>query len=139
MKLVLPSRLLNLSLGADALVGAAIAALHLLAGSLLADLLALPHTLLWGTGLFMVAWAALLFGLARAPRLAAGLVALVIDVNVLWALAAIGLLVSGALAANAWGNAYLALHAVTVLAFAALEWVGLRRSPEAPGASLARA
>ncbi|MFT4196256.1 hypothetical protein [Ottowia sp.] len=139
MRLVLPSRLLRLALGADALVGAVIAALHLLAGRLLADLLALPHTLLWSTGLFLVAWAALLFGLARAPRLAAGLAALVIDGNLLWALAAAGLLASGALATSAWGNAYLALNAVTVLALAALEWVGLRRSPEASGARVARA
>ena len=139
MKHVIPSRFLKLALIADALAAAALAAAHLLLADWIAGWMQLPKDLLIGTGIFLVGWTALLLWLARAPRAAAALVTLVIEGNLLWAAGAIGLLVSGVLAANAWGNAYLVLNAVSVLAFAALEWRGLRASAAAPQMRAARA
>ena len=139
MKLVQPCQLLKRALAADALLGAAVAALHLSAADWIADWTQLPSALLLATGLFMLAWTALLWWLARTPRAPVALVTLVIEGNLLWAAGASGLLVSGVLAANAWGNAYLVLNAVSVLAFAALEWRGLRASAAAPQMRAARA
>ena len=139
MKHVIPSRFLKLALIADALAAAALAAAHLVVADWIAGWMQLPQALLLGTGAFLVGWTALLLWLAPTPRAPAALVTLVIEGNLLWAAGAIGLLVSGVLAANAWGNAYLVLNAVSVLAFAALEWRGLRASAAAPQMRAARA
>ena len=117
----------------DGAMGLAIAAAHLLAGALLAHWLALPPALLLGTGVFLIGWGGWLVWLSRAPETGsgarAGAVWAVIGGNVLWALAAIALLL-GAVGAQAsgWGRAYLVLNAVIVVVFAELEWWGLRRA-----------
>ena len=57
----------------------------------------------------------------------------------LWAFAALGLLASDALAANAWGRAYLALHGVGVLLLAIVEWLAWRHSSAVAAGRAARA
>ncbi len=128
MKTVHSSRWLQWALAADALLGLLIAVAHLGGGHALAQVLALPPALLSGTGLFLLAWGALLAWLARQPQPVAGWIVAVVDANLLWGLASLGLLLTDTLAANAWGNAYLVINAVSTLAFATLQWLGLRRS-----------
>lgn len=139
MKTVEASKGLKAALLADAAACAAMAAVHLLAGGALADGLALPRSLVLGIGVFLVPWSAFLLGLARWPRVAAEWVAWVIAGNSLWALAALGVLGFGVFSSNVWGRAYLALHVLGVLLFAVVEWIGLRRSPEATSGRAARA
>ena len=133
MKFVLPSRLLSAALSADALVSGAVALLHVLAAGVLAQWLAMPHALLLGSGVFLLAYVVLLVVLARARRVPSALIVLVIAGNVLWALGCLALLLLGGNAAgNGLGAAFLLVHAATVLTFAVLEWRGLRRSAPAP-------
>ena len=139
MVAVFSSRWLQLTLQADGIVGLAVGAVHLLAASLLADWLALPRPLLLGTGAFLLGWGVWLRRLGRAPRVARAAVWAVIIGNMLWVVGALVLLLGGSLVTNVWGSAYLVLHVVLVLAFAELEWFGLRRSPATTGAQWAQA
>ena len=117
---------------ADGVNGLAVAAVHLLAGTLLASWLALPQALLVGTGVFLIGWGVWLVWLGRTRQLGAGAVWVVIGGNALWALAAVTLLLGDVGAqASAWGRAYLVLHALVVVVFAELQWWGLRRSRSA--------
>ncbi|MFD1711100.1 hypothetical protein FVQ98_00185 [Ottowia sp. GY511] len=129
MKHTHPTSFLRQVLLADGAMGLAVAAVHLLAGALLASWLALPSALLLGTGVFLLGWGVGLIWLGRADGLGAGAVWAVIGGNALWALAAITLLLGDVGAqANGWGRAYLVLHALIVVVFAELQWWGLRRS-----------
>ncbi|MCU7370563.1 hypothetical protein PEC18_06650 [Paucibacter sp. O1-1] len=131
MRTVQSSPILKLALLADAVVSGSIAAAQLLFAAPMAGLLGLPKPLLLESGLFLVFYVALLLLMASRGRLWSALVGVVVVGNIGWALACIALALSGAVAPTGWGLAYLALHAFGVLGFAALEWIGLRRSADA--------
>ncbi|WP_195794893.1 hypothetical protein [Roseateles sp. DAIF2] len=133
MRSILPSPFLKFALIADAVVGAAMAALQLLFAKELAAPLGLPAELLTGTGLFLVAYVALLLVMASRARLWAALVQFVVIGNVGWALGCAGLMLGGG--ATALGLAFLVVHIAGVLSFATLEQIGLRRSAPAGGAA----
>ena len=124
-KTVAPSPLLKSARILDAAVTAASAALQLAAPDWLSQTLALPRALLFETGIFFVAYVALLAVMARSGRLWSGLVGLVVVGNAGWALAGIGLLLAGVLTPNALGLAFVAVQCLAVLAFAALQFKGL--------------
>ncbi|KPF98929.1 hypothetical protein IP86_10085 [Rhodopseudomonas sp. AAP120] len=126
-----PSLLLRRALQADALVSGAMALLLVTGASALAPLLALPQALLLETGLFLIAYAAFVGWLGSRGALQRSLVLLVIIGNALWTLASVALLLSGAVAPNALGIAFVAIQAITVGVFAELQYVGLRRSEAA--------
>ncbi len=129
MSNALSSSFLRRVLVADGALGLVTAAVHVLAGVLLARWLALPPSLVFGTGVFLVGWGVALVWLGRTPSVGAGAVWAVIGGNALWALAAIALLLGDVGAqANGWGRAYLVLNAVIVVVFAELQWWGLRRA-----------
>jgi hypothetical protein len=132
MNAVFPSPLLRAGLTLDAVGSGAMALLQLAATTQLAAWLQLPHPLLLGTGLFMLGYAALTGWMARAPRLPVALVRLVVFGNVGWAVAAAALVLAGAVAPSPLGLGFLAVHALSVLGFAALQGPGLARSPRAP-------
>ena len=138
MKSIQPAPLLKFAFLADAAVSAAAAALHLLLPRALADWLLLPNILLLGTGAFLAAYAALLLVFARSKSIWRALVQIVIAGNVAWALACLGLLSTAAVRPSAPGVAFLIVQIVAVLAFAALELAGLKRS-EAAAVILAHA
>ena len=128
------SKWLRRVLIADGAMGLAVAAVHLLAGAVLAGWLALPSPLLLGSGVFLIGWGLWLVALGRSPHLGAAAVWTVIGGNVLWALAALALWSgAGGVEGNPWGRAYLLLHALLVLVLADLEWFGLRRARRARG------
>jgi hypothetical protein len=132
MQTIHPSRFLKVALFADAAVSGAVALLQLLAGKLLAGLLALPAVLLLESGVFMVVYVALLVAMATRRRLWSWLVWVVIVGNVAWAVGCVSLLkllpafASGP--ANSLGVAFLLVQAFTVLALALLQWRGWRAS-----------
>jgi hypothetical protein len=133
MNAVFPSPLLRAGLTLDAVGSGAMALLQLAAAAPLAGWLQLPQPLLFGTGLFMLGYAALTAWMARAPRLPAALVRLVVAGNVGWAVAAAALVLAGAVAPSPLGYGFVAVHALSVLGFAALQGPGLARSPRVPG------
>lgn len=132
MNAVFPSPLLRAGLTLDAVGSGAMALLQLLLSSALVAWLQLPQPLLLGTGLFMLGYAALTAWMARAPRLPVALVRLVVFGNVGWAVAAATLVLAGAVAPSPLGVGFVAVHALSVLAFAALQGPGLVRSSRAP-------
>ena len=133
MHTIHPSRFLKIALFADAVVSGAVALLQLLAGKLLAGLLALPAVLLLESGVFLIVYVALLLAMATRPRLWSWLVWAVIGGNVAWAVGCLSLLkvlpAFGGGPASSLGVAFLLVQAFTVLAFALLQWRGWRASP----------
>lgn len=131
-----PSRLLRGGLTVDALGSGAVALLQLAATDALGERLQLPHALLWQTGLFMVAYVAMLAVMARAARLPVPLVLLVVVGNLGWAAGCLWVAAGTWLAPTGLGVAWLVFQALAVTAFAALQAAGLRGSPRAQAAGL---
>ncbi|UUX97683.1 hypothetical protein [Aquabacterium sp. J223] len=118
-------------LQADAATSAACGALMAAGATPLAPLTGLPPALLVAAGLALLPYAVLLAWLSRQPRLpAAGLWALA-AVNLVWALDCAWVAFGGRFQPTPPGLAFLGLQALTVLAFAELQVIGLRRSRRA--------
>ena len=126
--MIQPSLLLRRAILADAVFSGASALLLTFGAGVLAQLLNLPEALLRETGLFLVAYAALVGWLGTRPSIARPLVWIVVAGNAAWALASIALLFSGWVAPNLLGETAIAMQAISVGAFAELQYVGLRRS-----------
>jgi hypothetical protein len=123
-----PSLLLRRAILADAIFSGA-SALFLSAGATgLGPLLDLPEALLRETGLFLIAYAALVGWLGTRSSVPKALVVIVIIGNAVWTLASIVLLFSGAVTPNLLGQAFVAAQAIAVGALAELQYIGLRRS-----------
>ncbi len=123
-----PSLFLRRALLADAIFSGVSAVLLSLGASVLASLLNLPEALLRETGLFLVAYAALVGWLGTRQSIPKPLVWIVVAGNAAWALASVALLFSGWVAPNLLGEAAVAMQAIAVGVFAELQYVGLRRS-----------
>lgn len=128
MNTLRPSVLLRRALLLDALVSGANAALMVGGAGLLAPLLGLPAGLLLPAGLALLPYAALLLWLATREAVPRGAVVFVIACNLLWAIDCVLLLAMQWVTPTLLGEAYVALHIVAVLGFAALQWMGLQRS-----------
>ena len=128
-----PSTFLSRALLADALFsGVAAVALTLGAGAL-APFLNLPEALLRETGLFLIAYTALVGWLAARSSVPKALVLLVIVGNAAWALGSIALLFSGAVSPNLLGQVFIVAQAIATGVFAELQYIGLRKSGETVG------
>jgi hypothetical protein len=125
-----PSSFLRRALQADALFSGVSAALLTFGAAMLAPLMNLPVPLLRETGLFLIAYAALVGWLGMRATVPRALVVIVIAGNAAWTVASIALLFSGAVAPNLLGEAAIAAQAIVVGALAELQYVGLRRSGE---------
>ena len=120
-------RFLRNVLLADALSCLATGALQLVFTGPLASLLGLPAPLLAATGLFLLAYAAIVGWIALRDPVPRGFVWLFLAGNAGWAAGCIALLMSGAVAPTALGMAWVIAQAVTVGLLAELQWMGLRR------------
>lgn len=121
-------RFLSRVMWLDAASCAATGAFQLLFTAWLAQSTGLPTALLFGTGVFLLAYALVGAGIAsRAtpPRTLIGLVALG---NLGWAVACAVLAFEGGLPLTLLGKLWLGAQAVVVLLLADLQWTGLRRS-----------
>jgi hypothetical protein len=123
-----PSLFLRRALQADAIFSGVSAVLLTLGASELAPLLNLPEALVRETGLFLVAYAALVGWLGTRITMPKALVIIVIAGNAAWTLASIALLFSGAVTPNLLGEAAIAMQAIVVGVLAELQYIGLRRS-----------
>jgi hypothetical protein len=125
------SPLLRFALRLDAAATFATALPMCFASGALAGWTALPQALLFGAGLFMLGYAAVVGGLSRRATLPRWAVWTVIVGNALWALDCAALAFVGVVSPSALGVAFLLVQAVIVFAFAELQFVGLRRSADA--------
>ena len=87
-----------------------------------------PTALLRETGLFLIAYTALVGWLATRPSLPKTIVMVVVAGNAAWTLASIALLFSGAVAPNLLGEIAVVTQAIATGVFAELQYIGLRRS-----------
>ena len=122
------STLLRRALLADAIFSGIGALVMTLDANLLASLLQLPEALLRETGLFLIAYTALVGWLATRPQVPKALVMLVVVGNGLWTLASFALLFSGAVSPNVFGEIAIVAQAIATGVFAELQYMGLRRS-----------
>ena len=123
-----PSQLLRRALLADAIFSGIAAVLLTLDATALAPLLELPEVLLRETGLFLIAYTALVGWLAARARVPKALVVLVIAGNAAWTIGSIALLFSGTVTPNLLGEAFVVAQAIATGVFAELQYIGLRRS-----------
>jgi len=128
-----PSLFLRRAIVADAIFSGLSAVLLTSGAGLLAPWLNLPEALLRETGLFLIAYAALVGWLGTRQTMPKALVLIVVAGNAAWTLASIALLFSGWVTPNLLGEIAVAAQAIAVGAFAELQYIGLGRS----GAALA--
>lgn len=109
----------------SALMGAALLTLT----DLFASLCNLPSQLLMESGLALLPFAAFVGYLASRLAPPRSGTWCVVALNAAWVLGSAALLLSGAIAPNAFGYAFIVIQAVVVGAFAELQYMGLRREP----------
>jgi hypothetical protein len=126
-----PSLFLRRAIQADAIFSGVSALLLTFGAGALAPWLNLPEALLRETGLFLIAYAALVGWLGTRLSMPRLLVVIVIAGNTAWTLASIALLFSGAVTPNLLGETFVALQAIAVGALAELQYIGLRKSGDA--------
>jgi hypothetical protein len=122
------SQLLRRALLADAVFSGVSAVAMLLDAGPLASFLNLPEALLRETGLFLVAYTALVGWLATRTAVPKPLVLLVVVGNAAWTLASITLLFSAAVSPNLFGIIVVVAQAIATGVFAELQYMGMRRS-----------
>ena len=126
-----PSVFLRRAILADAIFSGASAVLLISGAGTLAPWLNLPEALLRETGLFLIAYAALVGWLGTRQSMPKPLMVIVISGNAAWTLASIALLFSGAVTPNLLGEAFVAIQAIAVGALAELQYIGLRKTGDA--------
>ncbi|MGX1165191.1 uncharacterized protein YjeT (DUF2065 family) [Bradyrhizobium sp. USDA 372] len=125
------STFLRRALFADAIFSGIAALGFTFGASTFAALFNLPEALLRETGLFLIAYTALVGWLASRATLAKPLVLLVVIGNAVWTVGSIALLLSGAVSPNLAGELMVVAQAIATGVFAELQYVGLRRSGSA--------
>jgi len=93
-----------------------------------ATLFNLPEALLRETGLFLIAYTALVGWLASRTAVPKALVLLVVVGNAAWTVGSIALLFSGAVSPNLTGELMVVAQAIATGVFAELQYLGLRKS-----------
>lgn len=133
MSILASPRFLPRVMAADAISCAATGAVQLGLTDALARQTGLPAALLTGTGVFLLAYAALAAWMARRPVPPRRLIGLVVAGNLAWAAGGVALLASGLVAQTALGVAWVLAQVVVVIALADLQWMGLRATRPARG------
>lgn len=133
MSIVASPRFLARVMAADALSCLATGALQLGLTDPLARLTGLPTALLTGTGVFLLAYAALAAWMARRPVPPRRLIGLVVVGNLAWAAGGVTLLASSLVGHTMLGAAWVLVQAVVVIVLAQLQWRGLRATHPARG------
>ena len=118
--------LLRLVLVADAAVTGANAFAYLAGAVVLDSVLGVPTALLLVLGAFLAVYSGLVLRLAIRPA-RAGVLAVVVA-NLVWAAASLLVLALDTFTPEPAGQVWIALQAVVVAGFAALQYIGLRRA-----------
>ena len=129
--MIFASPFLRRALLADAIFSGVSAVGLTFGAGVFASLFNLPEALLRETGLFLIAYTALVGWLASRSSVPKALVILVVVGNVAWTVASIALLFSGAVSPNLAGELTVVAQAIATGVFAELQYVGLRRSGSA--------
>jgi hypothetical protein len=117
----------------DAAASGATGLLLVAGAGVLEDLLGLPVALLREAGLILIPYVAFVAWAATREPIAPRTVWAIIALNALWALASVGLLMSGLVAPTALGYAFVIAQAAVVALLGELQYWGLKR----PAATLA--
>ncbi|MEO7909158.1 MAG: hypothetical protein ABIV47_05855 [Roseiflexaceae bacterium] len=112
---------------ADALISAATGLLMALGADFLTSLLDLPKALLQPAGLILLPFAAFVAYVATRAQLNRPAIWVIIIINALWALDSVVLLLSGWVAPNALGYAFVIAQAAVVAALAELQYISTRK------------
>jgi len=128
MQLFRTSTFLRWVLFADAATCVATGLLMMLGSGVLEQFLGLPAGLSRYAGVSLLPFAALLVYLATRENLSPPVVWAVIVLNALWTVDSILLLLSGWIEPTGLGSAFVIFQAFGVAIFAALEYLGLRKS-----------
>lgn len=112
----------------DAVATGATALLAVALAGPLAGLLGLPVGLLRGAGLILVPFVVLVAWAAARERAPGGVVWTIIAMNGAWAIASVGLLLSGLVSPTIWGYAFVIAQAAIVGGFAELQIIGTRKA-----------
>jgi hypothetical protein len=112
---------------ADAIASGATGALMILGAGFLSGLLAIPGGLIFEAGLILVPYVLLVSIVASRPAIPVKPVGFIIACNALWVLGSVVLLVSGLIAPNALGYAFVIVQAAAVAILGELQYVALRR------------
>ncbi|TPQ40813.1 hypothetical protein C2U70_04325 [Bradyrhizobium guangdongense] len=128
------SNFLRRALLADAVFSGVAALGFTFGAAAFAALFNLPEALLRETGLFLIAYTALVGWLASRGAVPKALVLLVVVGNALWTVGSIALLLSGAVSPNLLGVVMVVAQAIATGVFAELQFIGLRKSGSAMAA-----
>ena len=129
--MIQPSLFLRRVFLLDAVVSGMMTLLLTLDAGALASWLELPEALLRETGLFLIAYTALVGWLATRQSMPKALAIIVIAGNAAWTVASIALLFSSVVTPNLLGQVFIAAQAIVPGALAELQYIGLRRSKDA--------
>jgi hypothetical protein len=130
MSLFRMSPFLRRVLLADALISGATGLLMLVGAGVLTSMLDLPAALLRTAGLILLPYALFVVYVATRSSQRAAVWAVIL-INALWAIDSIVLMLSGWVAPNALGYAFVIVQAVTVAVLAELQYIGMRRATAA--------
>jgi len=122
------SVLLRYVLLADAATCLACGLLLSIGGSFLQNLLGLPGSLIFYSGLSLFPFTAFLIYVATRKSISKTVVWFIIGLNLLWAIDSFLLLFSGYVAPTTFGYLFVIFQAIGVLMFADLEFIGLRKA-----------
>ena len=111
----------------DAVASGATGLLAIAASGFLAWLLELPAGLLLGAGLVLVPYVLFVIYTATRPAIPRAAVWTIIVANALWAIASVLVLLSGWVAPNALGVAFVLAQAGVVALLGQLQYIGLRQ------------
>ena len=128
-----PNPFLRNVLMLDAAASGATGLLLITGAGVLEDLLGLPVALLREAGLILIPYVAFVAWVGAREPIARGAVWAIIAANALWALASVGLLVSGLVGLTALGYTFVIAQAAVVVLLGELQYAGLKR----PAATLA--
>jgi hypothetical protein len=120
--------LLRAALRLDAVVTAANGAAYLALAGPVGDLLGMPASFLRALGAFLVVFAAAVLVTGMSERPAPAAVLAIIALNVIWVVDSLVVLVTGAYDPTTVGSVWIALQALTVAGFAALQLAGRRQA-----------
>lgn len=139
MNTLVPSTLLRAALVLDVVGSGAVAVLQVAGGDALAARTGIPTDLLVGTGIFMLVYVTVLAVLATRPRVPTFLIGAIVAGNTAWSVATLAVVMGSDWALSSIGAGLVGVHVVGVLLFAALQYLGLRRSQPAAFAGAAHA
>ena len=113
----------------DAAASGATGLLLVAGAGVLEDLLGLPVALLRAAGLILIPYVAFVAWAGAREPIARRAVWAIIAANALWALASVGLLVSGLVAPTALGYTFVIAQGAVVALLGELQYAGLKRPP----------